>query len=397
MISVACKDIIMLEHTTIGDCAPISMGGELKGVEREKAESFIRGTFSRAAQANGYPEALLKAMVSQHIEVYRVKNAGTGEYEFFETKDIPTDPNAYDLDDQKLIVSSDEILTLTAEDATEYGIARAEVDGLDGALAFFAARDGVEFAGKTLEFGLLWSEQMVRWINSPAVMGILVMLAMLGVYIELNSPGLGLPGLLAVICVVIIVGSKFLIGMANWVEIAIFVLGVLLLMIEIFVIPGFGIAGLMGIVCILAGLFGMLVKNAPDQVPWPRSDFDWELFTEGILGLIAGLLGAGVFGWILARYLPEMEFMSGLILKPAIGASEIQHPVAARAKPVGGAGSVEVGLMGVVVTALRPIGSARFGETIVDVIAHAEFIETGVDVEIVEIHGNRVVVKRIDT
>lgn len=396
MISVSCKDIIMLEHTTIGDCAPITMGGELKGVEREKAESFIRSTFSRAAQANGYPEALLKAMVSQHIEVYRLKNTETGEYEFFETKDIPTDPNAYDLDNQKLIVSSDEILTLTAEEATEYGIARTEVEDLDEVLAFLAERDGVKFSGKTLEFGLLWSEQMVRWINSPAVMGILVMIAMLGVYIELNTPGLGLPGLLAVVCIVIIVGSKFLVGMANWVEIAIFALGMILLMIEVFVIPGFGIAGLMGIVCILAGLFGMLVKNAPDQIPWPKSEFDWDLFTDGILGLITGLIGAGVFGWILTRYLPKMEFMSGLILKPTSGAGKVRHRVAARAVPPEGTGSVEVGLKGVVVTALRPIGSARFGETIVDVVAHAEFIETGDAVEIVEIHGNRVVVREMD-
>ena len=135
---------------------------------------------------------------------------------------------------------------------------------------------------------------------------------------------------------------------------------------------------------------------AAKPVPWPRSDFDWDLFTDGILGLIAGLIGAGVFGWILTRYLPKMEFMSGLILKPTSGASKVRHRVAARAIPAEGAGFVEVGLKGVVVTALRPIGSARFEETIVDVVAHAEFIETGVGVEIVEIHGNRVVVKRID-
>ena len=92
MISVSCKDIIMLSNTTIGDCAPITMGGKLEGVEREKTESYIRAIFSRAAEANGYPEALLKAMVTQQLEIFRVKNLKSDKYEFFETEDLPKDP-----------------------------------------------------------------------------------------------------------------------------------------------------------------------------------------------------------------------------------------------------------------------------------------------------------------
>jgi len=103
MISVSCQDIIMLENTTIGDCAPIAMGAKLEGVEREKAESFIRATFKRAAEANNYPPALLKAMVSMRTKVYRVQNLETGEHEFFEDNRLPTDPNKYGLDDKKLI------------------------------------------------------------------------------------------------------------------------------------------------------------------------------------------------------------------------------------------------------------------------------------------------------
>lgn len=76
MISVSCNDIIMREHTNIGDCAPIVMGEKLEGVEREKTESFIRATFARAAQANGYPETLLKAMVTARLGVYRIKKSG---------------------------------------------------------------------------------------------------------------------------------------------------------------------------------------------------------------------------------------------------------------------------------------------------------------------------------
>ena len=266
MISVSCQDIIMLENTTIGDCAPIiiSPGAKLEGVEREKQESFIRAAFDRAAEANGYPQALLRAMVTMQIEVYRLKNLTTGEYEFFESVRLPKDANEYELDNKELIVEKDKILTLTASSAFEYGIARTVVKDRAGVLEFLSKRDGVTFAGETNVLETLWSEEMVRWLNSPAVMGVLIMLAMLGVYIELNTPGVGLPGLVAVICIVIIIGSKYLTGLANWVEVALFVIGVLLLMVELFVLPGFGIAGFAGILCILAGLFGMLVKNPPD-------------------------------------------------------------------------------------------------------------------------------------
>jgi len=395
MISVSCEDIIMLKNTTIGDCAPIQPGAKLEGVEREKAESFTRAAFIRAAEANGYPAALLKAMVSIQLQVYRVKNLQTGKYEFFEADYLPKDPNLYELDKKELIVKDDELLTLTSSKAYEYGIARAQVNDLDEALAFLAERDGVSFSGKPEVLETNWSEDMVRWLNSPVIMGILVMVALLGLYVEFNTPGIGLPGLVAAICFAIIIGSKYLIGLANWVEVALFVVGLVLLSIEIFVLPGFGIAGISGILCILVGLFGMLIKNPPERLPWPQTDFDWQLFGNGVLGLTIGFTGFVIAAWLLARYIPKMKFLSGLILTPAaakIGDEfevSITHPPADRA-----AGLLRVGDAGEVTSTLRPAGKAKFGNAIADVVAEAEFLDKGTNVEITEIHGNRVIVRK---
>lgn len=398
LISVHCRDIVMLENTTIGDCAPISMGGKIEGVEREKLESPIRAMFDRAANANNYPQALLRAMVSMQIEVYRVKNIKTGEYEFVEGVALEEmDPNEYDLGRKKLIVENDKLLTLIASDAVEYGIARAEVEGLDGLLDFLARRDGVTFAGQPVVLRTTWSEEMVRWLNSPAVMAVLVMLAMLGAYIELSSPGVGLPGLVAVICVVTIVGSKHLVDMANWVEILVLVLGVLLLLVEIFVIPGFGIAGFLGIVFILAGLFGMLVNNLPNEVPWPDSQFEWNQFSDGLLGLLGGLAGFVLLAWLVARYMPHIPFLRGLILSPTSAAPGAGAAVSMTSPPQSRVEGVEVGRQGEVLSPLRPAGKAKFDDAIVDVVAVAEFIEKGVKVEIIEIRGNRVVVRPVET
>jgi len=396
MISVSCQDIIMRATTTIGDCAPIALGGQLEGVEREKAESFIRAIFERAAEANGYPKAVLRAMVTMQIDVYKVKNLESGAYEYFEGDELPTDPNTHDLANKELVVSDDKILTLTALQAERYDVARAVVEDRAAALEFLAKRDGVTFAGEPKVLETLWSEEMVRWLNSPAVVSVLVMLALLGVYIEFSTPGLGLPGLVAAICFALLIGSKYLTGLANWVEVALFVVGVLLLMVEIFVLPGFGIAGMLGILCVLAGLFGMLVKNPPDSLPWPQSPFDWELLLRGVLAMLLGFAGFVVLAMLSARYLPRMQFLSGLILAPTVRGegSEMRVSMTSPAESETAAVNVNVGAVGEVISTLRPTGKARFGDTIVDVVATAEFLDKGTRVQIIEIHGNRVVVKK---
>ncbi len=400
MISVHCQDIIMLENATIGDCAPVVLvpSQKLEGVEREKSESFIRGLFDRAANANSYPRALLRAMVTVKIEVYRVKNIQTGEDEFFESIELSNkDPNIYDLNNKEIVVESDKLLTLIAPDALEYGIARAVVKDLGGALEFLEKRDGVTVVGEPMVLETNWSEEMVRWINSPAVMAVRVMLAMLGVYIEFNSPGVGLPGLVAVICFTIIIGSKYLIGLANWVEVAIFVLGILLLLIEFLVLPGFGIAGFAGIICIFAGLFGMLIKNPPDRLPWPQDAIAWSDFTWGVVGLAMGFAGFVGLVWMLSKYLPRIQFLSGLILAPAVPRQSGEIPLSMTTPPESKTLSVKMGDAGEVVSKLRPTGKAKFGDAVVDVVAEAEFLDNGTKVEIIEIQGNRVVVKRQTT
>ena len=397
MISVHCQDIIMLENATIGDCAPITIvpSQKLEGVEREKTESFIRGIFDRAANANDYPRALLRAMVTMQIEVYRVKNVKTGEDEFFERDELPKDANEYDIGNKELAVRDDQLLTLIASDALEYGIARAVVKDRAGALAFLAERDGLTFASEPLVLKTLWSEEMVRWLNSPAVMGVLVMLAMLGVYIEFNTPGVGLPGLAAVICFVIIIGSKYLVGLANWVEVALFIVGILLLLVEFFVLPGFGIAGMMGITCVMVGLFGMLIKNPPNRIPWPDGPENWDVFIDGVLGLSFGFMGFVVLAWVLTKYLPKLQFLSGLILVPVVAKQGTEMEISMTVPPEHGAIGVNIGDIGKVISKLRPTGKARFGNAIVDVVAEAEFLDKSAKVEIIEIHGNRVVVKAV--
>lgn len=398
MISVSCQDIIMLENTTIGDCAPIQLGSKLEGVEREKAESFTRAAFTRAAEANRYPAVLLKAMVSMGTKIYRVKNLKTGEKELFEEHQLPDDKKKYDLDNKELIVKDNELLTLTASQALEYGIARTVVSDRAGVFDFLAKRDGVTFAGEPMVLKMLWSEEMVRWLNSPAVMGVLIMLALLGVYIEFQKPGLMLPALVAVVCFVIIIGSKYLIGMANWAEIAIFMIGVLLVMVEIFVLPGFGIAGILGAVCILVGLFGMLIKHPPGSAPWPQTPFAWQLFESEVWGLLFGFIGFVILAILLPRYLPKIPVVRRLVLKPPEAtaaqpsAAVTKQSMESFVKP-----AIQAGVKGVTVSQLRPAGKAIFGGRRFDVVSRGELIEANKEIIVVLVEGNRIVVRETST
>ncbi len=392
LISVACNDIIMKESTLIGDCAPISPGTTLEGTEREKVESPTRTYFTTAAEKNGYPVALCTAMVTIDLKVYQVKNLQTGEFEYFEENELPSDPYANDLEGKKVVVKEDELLTVHADKALEYGLCRAVVKDRDEALAFLEKRDGVTFTGSPTIMTTNWSEELVRWLTSPTIAGILLMIGLLGAYVELNTPGLGLPGLIAVIALGILFGSKFLIGLANWWEIALFFIGLGLFMVEIFLIPGFGIFGISGMLFIVIALLAMLIGNPPDKLPIPVTPMDWENVQRQFLGMMGGIGGFIAAAMLLSKYLPKIPFANRLIL---LGPPEIARPLPnppAMSAMLDNQPEIKVGQTGIAVTPLRPAGTARFKNQRMDVVSRSNLIDKNTPVRVVEVEGNRIVV-----
>jgi membrane-bound serine protease (ClpP class) len=199
-----------------------------------------------------------------------------------------------------------------------------------------------------------------------------------------------LPGLVAVICFAIIIGSKYLVGLANWVEVLMFVAGVVLLLIEVFVTPGFGFMGVAGILLILLGLFGMLVRNGPDRFPWPQDAMEWESVTSSMLAMSFGFIGFILLACVWTKYLPRIPIANRLVL----GGPEESASVRAG----GGAGpapeaAVGVGEQGMSVTQLRPAGIGRFGTERVSVVSRGELIEANREIIVAAIEGNSIVVK----
>lgn len=236
-------------------------------------------------------------------------------------------------------------------------------------------------------------EEIVAWLASPMVRGVLFLLMMLGAYAEFQTPGLGLPGTVALIALILFLGAPYMAGFTVTWEIAAIVLGVALLSIELFVIPGFGLAGFIGIILMMIGLVASFVPAEPsfdggDWFQMPELPLTYDYLRNGLYAMAAGL-GGSIIGMVLiAKYMPKVPVVGQVIApNPDRAALQMDEPFLEVAR-VGERGQAE--------SLLRPAGKARFGDVLVDVVSEGEYIQKGVGVEVVERHGNRIVVRRVD-
>jgi membrane-bound serine protease (ClpP class) len=165
-----------------------------------------------------------------------------------------------------------------------------------------------------------------------------------------------------------------------------FVLGLMLLMIEVFVTPGFGAAGIFGILLML----GSLALVTMNEVP--RDTEEWTAFGGKMATYLFGMMAGIVAAFVLARFLPHVPYANRLMLQAPDeapgGADAVALPGAAQAASL-------LGAIGTAATALRPAGSVRFGDEYVDVVTEGGFVPSGSRVQVVEVEGNRIVVKEV--
>ncbi|MDD4890011.1 MAG: NfeD family protein, partial [Phycisphaerae bacterium] len=218
--------------------------------------------------------------------------------------------------------------------------------------------------------------------------GILFFLGVFLAYMELNAPGHFVPGILAACCFAILFGSRFLVGMSDWWQIALFLVGVALIVIELLTFHTVGILLIVGIVCCVAGLLGILVPHMPGTLPVPRTNMDWSIFKSGARGLGLGFVGAVVAAMLFAKYLPKLPVAGKLVLAPQIIPSE--PPVSDHAALT----EVTVGEIGVAETLCRPVGKVRFGDRLLSATSTGDIIQSGERVKVLRRDENRVIVER---
>jgi membrane-bound serine protease (ClpP class) len=203
------------------------------------------------------------------------------------------------------------------------------------------------------------------------------MIGIFGLIAEVKSPGWGLPGTAGLIALALFFGSSYILQLASIIEILMFVVGLGLLLVEIFVIPGFGVAGISGIILIIASLFLSMLGADPF--------LDFNAVSIAIIKLTVGFFAALVFIFLLARFLPKSNFFKKFIL------SEEEKAIEGYTSRTNL--SELLGVEGVAVTTLRPAGTAEINGKRVDVVTDSEYIEHGKPIVVTAVEGMRVVVR----
>ncbi len=380
MFTVACQEIVMREGTTLGDCEPIAVGGPSGVMELgEKFHSPIRAKFRAYAERNGYPLALSEAMVTKDIEVYKLSMAdGTQRYATEDDLKSMSDLDTSDIKSKQILIAKGKLLTMTAQEAKRFEFAREVVRDRSEVVSMYAEENAEQTVLDTT-----WSEELVRFLNNPAVTSFLMLLGLVGVYFAFKVPGMGLPEGIALLCFATVFLSKYLVGLTTWADIALFVVGLLLIAVEILLIPGFGVAGIVGIVCVLAGMIFSLQRFTIPTMPHQYEVFGWNLVT--VLGT---LIGSIVVFAIIAHYMPSTPYLRRVVLTTTQETASGQFTVAEASR------QQLLGAEGVTITKLRPAGRAEFDEEIVDVVAEGEYLEQGEKIKVTNIRGNRVVVRK---
>ncbi len=333
LIAMSAERLAMLPGSSIGAALPILASPTGVIQVDEKFTSALRGEFRSVAEARGRNAQVAEGMVDERIEIPGLS-------------------------------TSTELITLTAAQAVQYGIADTQAASLPDALQQFGY-GGV----RVLRLERSTTERLGGFLAQPLIAAALLVIGIGGLLIEIFSPGFGVPGAIGVIALALFAGAAFVATPAGVFDIALLVIGILLLAAEVLLLPGFGVAGVLGIGAVLVAVVRIFQDNS---VP--------------VLGYSA--LFGGVLLAVLLWMLPNSRIASAFRLQTRLSTPSgptVAFEAADRADLIGSVGTAS--------SDLRPAGVARFGAERIDVVSEGEFIPAGSLVRVIRSEGNRVTVR----
>lgn len=340
LITLSCNVIVMAPGSNIGAATVVDQTGQKVG---EKYQSYMRSEMRSTAEKNGRPTDIAQAMVDERIVI----------------------PGLCD---------STQLVTLTSEEAVKYKMADTILAKLDDVLIYLDLKNA-----KVSNVRSNWAEDVVRFLNNPIVASILIMIGFFGLLAEIKTPGWGLPGTAGLIALALFFGSSYILQLASIAEILMFIAGIILIAVEIFVIPGFGLPGIAGIILVFASIFLSLLGGDPF--------INFETISVAIIQLTIALIAALVLVFLLAKFLPKTSAFSRLVLAESEKADQgfVSYP----------SETSLLGKTGKALTVLRPAGIAEIEGKKYDVIADNEYIEPGKLIKVIRVEGIKVVVSEV--
>ncbi|MEZ4423864.1 MAG: NfeD family protein [Gemmatimonadota bacterium] len=340
LIALATDRVYMLPGSVIGAATPVGGTGEKAP---EKIVSAMRSEMRALAEEHGLDPRVAEAMVDEEIEIEGVIERG-------------------------------KLLTLTTAEAEALGYAE-QVESWDALVVAV----GGSATTPVQDVQTNWAEKLVRVLTHPAVAPFLLSIGFLGLLVEIKTPGLGLGGAAGFLALSLFFGSHLILGLAGWEDMLVFGLGVVLLAVEAFVLPGFGIFGVLGIGGVAAGLYMSMLGSFPTTADLAQA--------TGVLG--ASVIMMVVTGWALLRRIPTSGRLArrGILLETETDRSLGYISAAVRADLIGREGVAD--------TDLRPTGAGLFGDERIDVVSETGWIPRGGRIRVVQSQGYRHVVRGI--
>jgi len=345
LISIACDSIYMATGASIGAASVVNQTGEIMP---DKFQSYMRSLMRSTAIATGRDPDIAQAMVDPDIEIKGISEKG-------------------------------KVLTLTTSEAIKLGFCEGEANSREEIMQLAGIND-YYFIEQT--HGII--ERIILFLLNPLVAGILIMIMIGGIYFELQTPGIGFPLVAALTAAALYFAPHYLNGLAEHWEILLFVLGVGLVLVEIFVLPGFGVAGISGILLILAGLVLSMT---------PNFGFDFTFVPPTTLikkiAIVVGFSCGGFFIsiWLGMRLINTNSRLGSIALKTELGKDTgfISQDLSMNEL---------VGKVGRAVTFLRPAGKVEIEDDIYDAVSEFGVIEKDTEVKVVRFENSQLVVSK---
>ena len=346
LISIACDSIYMAPGSSIGAASVVDQMGQ---VLPDKYQSYMRSLMRSTAEMNGRDPDIAQAMVDPDVFVPGVSDSG-------------------------------KVLTFTTSEAIENGFCNAEAKDMNEVLK------QANIQSYTIEYQKdTWIDKVISFLINPIVSGILIMFIIGGIYFEMQAPGIGFALLVSVVAALLYFAPHYLEGLAAHWEILLFIIGLGLLLLEIFVVPGFGVTGVSGIILMAASLILTMIFNIGFDFSFSAP----ELFIKYMFLVIAACF-AGFFLslWLGKKLISADTRYGSLALKTKMDTNEgyvAQDMHLAQ----------YVGKRGVASTLLRPVGKIEIGDEILDATSEVGFIEKNEPIEVTRFENAQLFVKRV--
>lgn len=345
LISIACDSIYMSPGATIGAATVVNGTGE---AAPDKYQSYMRSIMRSTAEENGRDPRIAEGMVDENVVIDSLKQAG-------------------------------KVITFTTNEAIENGYCEGKVESIEEILK----RNKVD-AYEIERFELGVSEKIIAIFLNPFISGILILVIIGGIYFELQTPGIGFPLFAAITALVLYLVPYYLNGLAEYWEILALFTGIILLIVEIFVLPGFGIAGVAGITLTLISLILIMLNN---------DFFNFEFVPLGDIIVATFATVGGLTGGVLLLFFGGARLTKTKAFQ-RIALNDTQEK--SQGYTVNTLSDTLVGKKGTAYTVLRPGGKVIIEEQIYDAFTRGDYVERGEPIEVIGNEGITLKVKKAE-